>query len=105
VATVITKARLEENEMRDLEASIEAAVRVLDEQLGPEARRELAASSEGDLVLLHIGLGAWVRNRFELWQDRALVRATGCANADDASMVIVRALWQRLRERDGATTN
>jgi hypothetical protein len=56
--------------------------------------------AESELIGLHIGLGAWIRNNFGLhgratgrcWNRRAT------PNADDASMVIIEAVWRRLRE-------
>ncbi len=46
-----------------------------------------------------MGLGAWIRNNLGLWKgNESLLESTGAPNADDASMVIVEAVWRRLRE-------
>lgn len=67
--------------------------------LSDEDRAAIAAMAESDLIGLHFALGAWIRNNLGLWQvNRALLEATGEANADDASMVIVEAVWRRVRE-------
>ena len=48
---------------------------------------------------LHFGLGMWIRNNLGLWNGNgALLQSTGQTDADDASMVIVVAVWDRLRE-------
>jgi hypothetical protein len=67
--------------------------------LVPEGEQaQIAYMSEEDLPGLHMGLGQWVRNHLGLWGDNAaLIAATAENNADDASAVIVRAFWERLR--------
>nr|WP_287460260.1 DUF6794 domain-containing protein [Accumulibacter sp.] len=43
-------------------------------------------------------MGAWIPNNLGLWKgNRALLEAKGEAQADDASMVIVAAVWRRER--------
>ncbi len=78
--------------------TVDAAVRVLEAML-PDAEKEtIAAMPEKDLIMLHMRLGQWVRNNFGLWQDNTmLLRATGKQHPDDASHVIIQALWQRLQ--------
>jgi hypothetical protein len=45
-----------------------------------------------------MGIGRFIRNLFGLHgENQALITSTGATNADDASMVIVEALWRRLR--------
>lgn len=56
----------------------------------------LAASDEADLIDQHFELGLMIRNAFALHENPALVAESGAANADDASLVIIRALWRRL---------
>ena len=50
-------------------------------------------------VRLHLTLGMAIRNDFGLWAgNRYLLKSCGSErmSADDASSVIIRALWQRL---------
>lgn len=42
--------------------------------------------------------GASIRDRYNLYQNKALLKATGKAHADGASMVIIKAVWKALRE-------
>ena len=55
-------------------------------------------TSEDDLFMFHHGWGTGIRNHYNLWRNQALVRATGQEHPDDASMVIIKAVWKALRE-------
>lgn len=80
-------------------ATIDEAVGVVIATLSDEERAAIAAMAESELIGLHFGLGAWIRNNLGLWKGNgALLEATGEADADDASMVIVAAVWRRVRE-------
>lgn len=79
-------------------ATVQEAVDVLLADLGPELIDELRATAEEDLINHHMGLGQFIRNVFGLYGDnKALLGNAGADNADDASMVIVEALWRRVR--------
>jgi hypothetical protein len=85
--------------INELPASVDEAVRLL-HRLIPEAEQAgIAAMTQGDLITLHFDLGQWIREHFALWQAHSvLLAATGEPHPDDASSVIILALWQRLRE-------
>ena len=53
---------------------------------------------EEDPIEFHFGWGTSIRNYYNLWQNQALLRATGSENPDDASMVIIKAVWKALRD-------
>lgn len=79
--------------------TIDAAVRVLFGLVPAEELAKITQMSEGDLIGLHFGLGQWIRNNFGLWKENPeLMQATGASEPDDASGVIVKALWQRLQD-------
>ena len=79
--------------------TVAAAVRLLLDLMPSDDQARIVAMSKEVLTELHLGLGMWVRNNLGLWSGNgALLQATDRANADDASMVIVEALWQHLRE-------
>lgn len=79
--------------------TVEEAVGVVIATLSDEEKCAISAMSESELIGLHMGLGAWIRNSLGLWSgNRSLLESTGEPNADDASMVIIEALWERLRE-------
>lgn len=89
----------------------EAAGERLGETLSPGELAEIAGQAEDDRIDLHFGLGARLRETFRLWGgNRARLadclrqwngdrdeRATAI-HPDDASLVILRALWRRLRQ-------
>ncbi len=87
-----------DNENGQYHATVDAAVRLL-QSLVPTAEQErIRAMAESDLWSLHYSLGQWTRNHMGLWgANKALLDATGQISADDASGVVVRAFWERLR--------
>jgi O-acetyl-ADP-ribose deacetylase (regulator of RNase III) len=76
--------------------TVEAAVEYVMRSMSKSALQELAALKGSQLIQLHFGLAAWIRNEV-LSQNPALFRATGCRHRDDASSVIVKALWLQLQ--------
>jgi len=79
--------------------TINAAVRVLLGLVAVEELAKITQMSEGDLIDLHFGLGQWIRNNFGLWKENQdLMQATGASDPDDASAVIVKALWLLLQD-------
>ncbi len=58
--------------------------------------------AEEQLSSLHFSLGNYIRNEFGLWgSDEELLKAccpdSSLQNPDDASMVIIKALWWKLQ--------
>jgi hypothetical protein len=79
--------------------TIDEAVGVVIATLSDEEKATIGAMAESELIGLHMSLSAWIRKNFGLWScNRPLLESTGEPNADDASMVIVVAVWRRLRE-------
>jgi len=75
--------------------------------LTPDELGAFAAQAQDDLIDHHFGLGARIRNDYGLWDPHSPLlqdcQANGDAGAgplhpDDASMLILRALWSRLRQ-------
>ena len=74
--------------------------------LDGESLGKLRQMEESDLVGLHFGLAMWIRNAFGLWGDnRPLLEDCSSADGylssldpDEASMVILRAAWRRVRQ-------
>jgi hypothetical protein len=64
-----------------------------------DEKAAIAAMAESELIALHLGLGMWIRNNLGLWSENsALLQSARAQNPDDASVVIIEALWRRLRE-------
>ena len=80
-------------------ATIDEAVGVVIATLPDDDKASIASLSEPDLIGLHFGFGTWIRNNLGLHSGNGrLLESTGTRNADDASLVIIEALWRRLRE-------
>jgi hypothetical protein len=78
--------------------TVEAAVRLLKVEVSDREQEKIRAMVEGDLTMLHFGLGQWIRNHLGLWGgNSALITDTGEQSVDDASDVIIRAFWSALR--------
>ena len=103
----------------DWPQSVEEAVDGLLVALPDDLLGSVESMEQGDLISLHFTLGMWVRNAFGLWRgNRALLdscadyaashglRSYWTGHPDDASSIIVEALWLRLQEpeSDGALT-
>jgi hypothetical protein len=82
----------------NLPATVEAAVRLLQGLVPDDEQTRIAFLPESELPTLDFGLGQWVRNNLGLWGGNAdLLADAGAENADDASVVIVRAFWLELK--------
>ena len=78
--------------------NIEQAVDRLLAGMSDGDRKRIRGMEEDELMDLHMGLGMWIRSNFGLWQgNKQLMESTGKTHPDDASVVIIRALWKRLR--------
>jgi hypothetical protein len=67
----------------------------------------LAAMTEDDLTDLHFSIGHHIRNEFGLWSGNEallescrIIAGKQFLHVDDASSVIIKALWERLKKED-----
>lgn len=85
---------------------IESAVIELKKNSEPELLREIAECNKEDLVRFHDSIGLYIRNAFELWSggNSSLLKSCGSVkmHPDDASMIILEALWHNLRSLAGS---
>ncbi|WP_054758237.1 DUF6794 domain-containing protein [Methylomonas koyamae] len=66
--------------------------------LSYEERHSIAGMNQIDLIDLHFSLGAAIRNAYDLHNPtNPLLAECGTTFADDASDVIIQALWQQLQ--------
>jgi hypothetical protein len=84
--------------------TLDEAIGVVLATLSEEEKSQITEMAAADLINLHFGLGASIRNNFGLWHDnQALIQAIDRhrpgIHPDDASMVIIEEVWKRLRER------
>jgi hypothetical protein len=85
--------------------SVAGAVDRLITDLALKERIAIARMEEGDLVALRLSLGEYIRDKFGLWSgNKPLLRACRVASgkrelpAEDASALIITALWKRLKD-------
>jgi len=89
--------------VKDWPKNIDEAVDKLLELMQEEDQLHLKNTPENELIKYHFFLGMYIRNQFGLWKEnKELIRS--CAgkgrsviHPDDASMVIIKALWKRLQ--------
>jgi hypothetical protein len=82
--------------------SIKEAVQLLLAELSKRDQEAIKGMSEDGLSSLHLSLGNYIRNEFGLWGNNEELLGACCPdvslrNADDASMVIIKALWWKLQ--------
>lgn len=81
----------------DLPATVDAAVRLLLAIVDEANQAEISAMADDDLYRLHFGLGMWIRNNMGFYAGNTkLLKDTGEADPDDASIVIIRAFRDRM---------
>ena len=88
--------------MSEQPKSIQEAVEVLLTELSEKDRQIIKMMAEEQLSSLHFSLGNHVRNGFGLWGDneellKACCPDTSLQNADNASMMVIKALWWKLQ--------
>lgn len=82
--------------------SVEAAVMILRCLVPVVEQARIAAMAREDLINLDFELGAWIRCTFGLSTGNdELLDATGCRQPNDASDVVIEALWNVLRAEAG----
>ena len=55
---------------------------------------------EGELIQFHQSWGRDIRNRYNLWRHPELLKDIGKDHSDDASMVIIKSVWQQLQDAE-----
>lgn len=86
-------------------STVAQAVALLLTQLKPEDKEEVRKMKKDDLIQLHFGLGMYIRNNFGLWQgNQDLLNDCGNVHEDDASGVIIEALWRALQSDPGPSS-
>ena len=82
--------------------TVQEAVDHMSAALGPDEKELIRTAGKADLGQFHFGLGTGIREVLHLWHgNKDLLKSCGSESMhpDDASMVIVEALWRRLQTR------
>ena len=82
--------------------SIQEAIQLLLTELPEKDQQIIKMMAEEQLSSLHFSLGNHIRNGFELWGSNVELLKACCPdsslqNADDASLVIIKAFWWKLQ--------
>lgn len=81
--------------------TVEEAVELLLAQMDDGGQEEIRNTKKEDLINYHFSLGMYIRNQFGLWAGNYdLLKSCGSEDMhpDDASMVIIKALWAKLQK-------
>ena len=85
--------------VKEVPKTVKAAVDELMIRMSDAEKEKFSKEKEENLIMFHHGLGRWIRNNFGLWSDNVeLAKDCGEMHPDDASGVIIEALWKRLSE-------
>jgi hypothetical protein len=89
----------------NLPQSVAEAVEILHANMSLNEEFVLASMDEVDLTDLHLSLGHDIRDDFGLWtgnealhESCRVIAGKQDLHVDDASMVIVRALWEKVKQ-------
>ena len=85
--------------------TIEEAVDKLLLEMHDRLKNDVMHSTEEDLVKnFNLGLGTYIKNAFGLWNDQNPELLRDCISEnihpDEASKIILKALWKRLQEKE-----
>jgi hypothetical protein len=83
--------------------TMDEAVERLMVELSDEDKKILKSTPKKELVKYHFGFGMHIRNEFGLWKGNKDLLESCCGGGyshdpDEASSVIIRALWERLQK-------
>ncbi|MFC1866537.1 YpsA SLOG family protein [Thermodesulfobacteriota bacterium] len=89
----------------DSPKTVDEAVNRLLSELKLKDKTTIAKMAEIDLTYLHLNLGVYIRDKYDLWggneeliKDCCFISGAGYLHPDDAAMVVIKELWQRLRD-------
>jgi hypothetical protein len=94
-------SEIDKNE--DLPQTVEEAVDLIVSKLSEDdVSILLGIESPRGMIKFHHGWGTQLRNSLGLWRKESPLReSTGMTHADDASGVIMRAVWERIHNERG----
>lgn len=81
-------------------STLDQAVARLIDDMDDADKKMVRDTKKGDLILFHHGWGTGIRNEFGLWRGNTnLLADCHAEHPDDASMVIIEAVWRRLQKQ------
>lgn len=70
------------------------------ENMSIDDKARVKHTDKDELFMFHHGWGTYLRNYYQMWHNKDLVKSTGKEHPDDASMVIIEEVWTILQESD-----
>ena len=80
--------------------TVKATVADLLSALSAENKETVRKTKKDDLIMFHHGWGTGIRNHYGLWRGNSALIEDACGkrcHPDDASMVIIEAVWKALQ--------
>ncbi len=65
--------------------------------MGEDDRANVRSKTKNELIELNFGWGQGIRNYYQLWHNKPLIKAIGKEHPKDASMVIIEEVWKQLQ--------
>jgi hypothetical protein len=82
-------------------ATVEDTIRDIIVRMSAEDKERVRTTKKQDLILFHLGWGVGIRNHYGLWRGNERLILSACGrpcHPDDASMIIIEAVWQELQK-------
>ncbi len=99
IKSTIETTATKKNREKKLPQTVKEAVAQILNKMSEKDKETIKNTKKDDLIMYHHGWGTGIRNSFGLWgNNHALLKDTGKNAPDDASMVIIEAVWKRLQE-------
>jgi hypothetical protein len=87
--------------------TVQMAVADIVKSLSDEDKATLRKTRKSDLIRFHHGWGTGIRNHYGLWRGNDKLIESACGKGchpDDASMVIIEAVWSALQHKGEPST-
>jgi hypothetical protein len=97
---VTNSAQSYEKQNKPWPKTVKEAVAQLLSEMSDKDKETIRNTKKEDLIKFHHGWGTGIRNDLGLWQgNKDLIKDTKANHPDDASMVIIEAVWKELQGR------
>ena len=84
--------------MNTIPTTLEEIVADILKSMPKDDKTTIVTTAEDDLIRFHDGWGRGIRNAYDLWHNYELVEELGADHPDEASMIIIKAVWKALQE-------
>ena len=94
----VTQETIQSEQNEELPRTVKDAVSNIISDMSYEDKLLVKTTKKNDLIKFHHGWGTNIRNGFGLWGgNKELLKDAGKEHPDDASMVIIEAVWKELQ--------